>query len=25
VPAAVKVPVGGAVLFLLPVSEFERF
>jgi uncharacterized protein YaaQ len=24
-PSAVKVPVGGAVLFLLPVEEFERF
>lgn len=24
-PSAVKVPVGGAVLFILPVEEFERF
>ncbi len=23
--SAIKVPVGGAVLFLLPVEEFERF
>lgn len=25
VPGAVKVPVGGAVMFLLPVEEFTRF
>jgi uncharacterized protein YaaQ len=25
IPAAVKVPVGGATLFVLPVTEFERF
>lgn len=25
VPSAMKVPVGGAVMFLLPVEEFTRF